>query len=332
MSDPFRNFNEYKIDPLREVRNAGIVTSGDVFWVSNPSDDQHRVRTDNLGRAVVKVDIQAGIDATKSDNNDYVMVIPQDANAVWTIGTALDVNEDRVHLLSVGYTASPIGYGNTIQGFATTAAGTPVDASMVDVTGAGVEIAGFNLFGTAGTTAGGTVAQLLRAGSDGLYVHDMVIQSNDSAADTTMVDGPGTTVGARFENVHFAQTGTANAPDSLVTIPPAAQRWEFVDCTFYMHTSNTADEYVTAGTGPTYYTRFTACEFINSNIGTLNASAVQGSTTVDDGVITMSYCTGINVTQFGSDPSAHIAPVHGGTRALLDNPGLAVGSNALVAA
>ena len=147
-----------------------------------------------------------------------------------------------------------------------------------------------------------------------------------------MLGGPGTTVGARFENVAFAQTGTADAPNALVVVPAGAERWEFINCSFYMHTSNVGDEFVAAGTGVTHYTRFTGCEFINSNIGTLNASAVVGSVTVDDGVVVMANSTAVNVTQFGTDPAVHVAPVHGGTRALLDNPGLAVGTAALVAA
>jgi len=47
MRDPFRNFNQYKIDPLSEIRNAGIVTNGSVFWVSSVNDSDHRVRTDD---------------------------------------------------------------------------------------------------------------------------------------------------------------------------------------------------------------------------------------------------------------------------------------------
>ena len=46
MRDPFRNFVTYKIDPISEVRNAGIVTAGDVYWVSSTSDSDHSARVD----------------------------------------------------------------------------------------------------------------------------------------------------------------------------------------------------------------------------------------------------------------------------------------------
>jgi len=54
MRDQFRNLNTYKIDPLTEIRNAGIVTNGQVFWVSSVADSDHRDRTSAMGRKVVK--------------------------------------------------------------------------------------------------------------------------------------------------------------------------------------------------------------------------------------------------------------------------------------
>lgn len=321
-----------KIDPLSEIRNAGIITSGKVLWVSDEADSAHRTRTDEIGASNIRLTYQDAINATATDQNDYVMVIPRDANAVRTIGTAIDINKDRVHLLSVGYNRSPVGYGNTIRGFATVATGTPVDASMIDITGAGVEMAGFKVLGTAGTSDGGTVAQLVRVGSDSPWLHDMSIEADDSAPDTTLLDGPGTTVGGRFDNVKFAQTGTADANTSLITIPAAAKRWEFNDCSLYHHCSNVADAFVACGTGPTFTTEFNRCNFVNSNIGTISRSAVQGSVTVDDGAVLLSYCTGQNVTDFGTDPSVHVAPVASGTIPKLYNPGIAKGTAAIVAA
>ena len=321
-----------KIDPLSEIRNAGIITSGKVLWISDESDSAHRTRTDEIGASNIRLTYQDAIDATATDQNDYVLVIPKDDNGVRTIGTAIYINKDRVHLLSLGYNRSPVGYGNTIRGFATTSAGTPVDASMIDITGAGVEMAGFKVLGTAGTSAGGTVTQLVRVGSDSPWLHDMSIEANDSAPDTTLLNGPGTTVGGRFDNVKFAQTGTADANTSLITIPAAAKRWEFNDCDFYHHASNVADAFVACGSGSTFYTNFTRCSFNNSNIGTISRSAVQGSVTVDDGVVNLAYCTGVNLTEFGTDPSVHVAPVASGTIPKLYNPGLAVGTLAIVAA
>ena len=92
MRDPFRNFSTYKIDPITEIRNAGLVTNGDVYWVSSASDSDHRARVDSLGLNTVKVGIQAAIDKTLADQNDYVFVIPRDDNGSWALGTALDIN------------------------------------------------------------------------------------------------------------------------------------------------------------------------------------------------------------------------------------------------
>lgn len=327
---PFAAFGG-KIDPLSEIRNAGIVTSGDVYWVKDPSDTSYVTVKDAVGADRLRDDIQSAIDLTAPDENDYVLVAPRDANTVWTIGTAIDIDKDRLHVLSVGYNRIAVGYGNTIRGFATTPAGTPVDASMIDITGAGVEFAGFRVLGTAGTSNGGTVTQVLRIGTDDPYVHDCSIEADDSATDTTLLGGPGTTIGGRFDNVKFSQTGTADVNTSLITIPPAAVRWEFNDCDFYEHTSNVSDAFITGGTGSTFYTNFNRCNFINSNIGTISRSVVQGSVTVDDGMINLNYCTAQNVTDMGTDPSVHVAPVGSGTIPKLYNPGLSVGTIAVVA-
>jgi len=102
MRDPFRNFNQYKIDPLSEIRNAGIVTNGSVFWVSSVNDSDHRVRTDDLGNGEVKLTLQDAVNAMRNDRNDYALVIPTDSGTVRPLGTAFDVNKNRAHVLGVG--------------------------------------------------------------------------------------------------------------------------------------------------------------------------------------------------------------------------------------
>src|SRR5438132_515969 len=116
--DPFRNFNSFKIDPLTEIRNAGIVTNGDVFWVSSVADSAHTTRRNDMGRSVVKETVQQAIDASHNDNNDYILVIPTDAGTVRPLGTAIDVNKRRVHILGVGYRPAPINNnGLTFEGY-----------------------------------------------------------------------------------------------------------------------------------------------------------------------------------------------------------------------
>src|SRR3990167_1656368 len=118
MKDNFRNFNVYKIDPLTEIRNAGIVTNGEVYWVSSTADSDHTERTDELGRSVVKTGLQVAIDGAETDQNDYIMVIPTDGGTARRLGTAVDVNEDRLHILGVGYKPGVQTYnGLTFDGF-----------------------------------------------------------------------------------------------------------------------------------------------------------------------------------------------------------------------
>ena len=106
---PFLAFGG-KIDPLSEIRNAGIVTNGSVFWVKAVADSDYTTFQDSVGAANVRNTAQGGIDQARSDLNDYVIVTPQDANEVYALGTAIDVNEDRVHLISAGYTKAAQGY------------------------------------------------------------------------------------------------------------------------------------------------------------------------------------------------------------------------------
>jgi hypothetical protein len=333
---PFKNFDPFtsfggRIDPISEIRNAGIITDGDVWWVKNPSDASYTVTKDKVEPGKLKDNIQAGIDSAASDENDYVLVVPQDANAVWAIGTAIDVNEDRLHLISVGYTQTAVGYSNTVRGFATTSGGTPVDASMVDVTGAGCEIAGFRVLGTAGTSGGGTVTQLLRVGTHGLHVHDCAIEADDSAADTSLVAGVAATHGARFDNVTIAQLGTADSPATPINLPHNGQRWKFNDCSVLLHISAAGDEFINAGTGVIHNVEFNRCNFINTNAGTTPASIVVGSVTVDDGVILMNDCSSVNCDDFGTDPTVFVSPVASGTLNSLYNPRISSGTAAVTA-
>ncbi len=341
-----------KIDPLSEIRNAGIITSGDVFWVSHEDDSAHRTRHDAIGGGnFVASVIQNGLDKTADDENDYVMVIPRDNNATWAdanlgsaAGTPLAVQTDRVHLISVGYGANLHGYSNTLESYVV-ATGV-FDTSLVNVNAAGVEMAGFRILGTSGTNANGTIsAGYLQIGTDAtgtphnFWAHDMVIENNLAAAATggtndivTFVgDVGGGITGARFDNVWAGNWSWA--PEAIVRGSGTAgpTRTEFYDCTFVENAQATTDSLITWGTGQTEYTSFERCKFINVDIGTLNASAIEGALLLDNPML-VSNCVGLNVTQLGTDTECFVAPVSSGTRALLYNTNIASGTAALVAA
>ena len=339
-----------KIDPLSEIRNAGIITSGDVFWVSNENDSAHRTRHDAIGGGNLRLSIQDGLDATADDENDYVLVIPQDDNATWAdaslnaAGTPLQITTDRVHIISVGYGQNLHGYSNTIESYV--AATGAFDTSLVNIESAGVEMAGFRILGTTGTNDNGTIsAGYLQIGTSAsgtahnFWLHDCVVENNQGAAatggtnDIIVFTGDVATgiTGVRFDNVW---AGNWNwIPEATIRGDGTAgpTRTEFHDCTFVIDDQATTDSLITWGTGVTQYTSFENCKFINVEAGTAPASAIEGPLLVDNPVVVWNS-VGLNVSQIGTDTECFVAPVSSGTRALLYNTNLALGTAALVAA
>ena len=349
-NEPFVAFGG-KVDPLNDIRNAGIITSGDVYWVSNESDSAHRTRHDAIGGGNFAVSVQAGLDKTTDDANDYVMVIPQDDNAVWAdadlgaaAGTPLVVSTDRVHLLSVGYGQSVHGYNNTFESFATATGA--YDTSLVNVNGAGVEMAGFRILGTTGTSDNGTIsAGYLQVGTSGngtphnFWAHDMAVENNLGAAATggtnVIIDISGDVAGGisglRFDRVWAGNRSWVPAAVINVSGTAGPSRAEVHDSTFVIDAQATTDSFVTWGTGETEYTTFENCRFINVEAGTAPASAIEGALLVDNPLMVVNTI-GLNVTELGTDTEAFVAPVSSGTRALLYNTNIASGTAALVAA
>lgn len=323
-----------KIDPLSEIRNAGFVTTGDVYWVKDTSDADYLEFKDAVGQEYIANDIQAGIDKTTADQNDYVFVVPKDDGSPWDITSSVDINKDRVHVIGVGYGPHPNSYANTIRGFAAAAS----DDQLVEVTGHGVEFAGFRLLGTAGTSDAGTTDNALiyiGTGSAGtahdFYMHDCALEANytDDAAPVNMIASPGTVHAAYFENIEvtYLSAGTMIP----VALPHGGKRWEFRNSRFVLDAQATSDRFVSAGTGAVEYALFDNCQFINVEQGTLVASAVVGSTTADNAVL-LNNCSAVNVTQFGTDPAVFVAPAASGTLDTVYAPGLSVGTAAVSAA
>lgn len=337
--DPFRNFNVYKIDPLSEIRNAGIITNGDVYWVSSVSDSAHTTRRNELGRKEVKETVQQAVDAARDNNNDYVMVIPTDNGTARRLGTAIDVNKDRLHVLGVGYKPAPMAYnGLTFDGYAVASG---VDTELVNVTGAGVELGGLKFLGTSGTHANGTITALMRVGTAAsgtphdLWAHDLHVENNQAAAanGTAFIvnivgDVAGGIAGLRFERSWLGNWSFA--PASVVQQGGTAgpTRAQFHDCTFIVNAQATTDDFVVVGTGQTEYQIFKNCDFINVNAGTAPASALTGAVLAGNPVLLRdnSY---VNVTQAGTDTEAYKVPVASGTSAAIRDYGIAVGTAAL---
>ncbi len=339
MRDTFRNFNVYKIDPLSEIRNAGIITSGEVFWVSSESDSDHRERTDLLGNTFVKTSLQSAMSAVENDANDYVLVVPTDSGTVRTLGTAFDVNKSRVHVLGLGAKeGAQASNGLTFQGFAVA---TGNDTELAFVSAPGVEIGGLRFLGTSGTHASGTITATFRLGTASTgtphdaWLHDLTIENTQAAAaggtaPIFEVTGDVAT-GVRGIRLDRCWIGNFNwAPTPLVNLVGTAgpSRARFDDCTFIMDAQATTDAFVTGGTGNIEYMLFKNCEFINVESGTANASVYSGVAGADTPVL-FRDCVGVNVTQLGSGAAMYKAPVASGTSTALRDYGLAVGTAAL---
>jgi hypothetical protein len=335
---PFLAFGG-KIDPLSEIRNAGIVTSGRVLWVKATGDADYNTVKDAVGADVMFNDVNSAIGRTRNDKNDYVLVTPSDNNAVYTLGSSVDLNKSRMHLIGVGYNRNPLNYAVTLRGFATTAGGTPIDSEYINVTGGGVEVAGIRMLGTVGTSAGGTVTNgmlLVGTGSTGtahdLWVHDSTFEFTSASLGTpSVVNTPGTVHGARFDNCWFGNVaaGLESAGNSgVVNLGHGGKRWEFRDSKFVYNPGSVAtDAFVTAGTGAKEYTIFKNCDFFSLGTG-LITSAVRGSITVNNPVY-MRDNGYVGVAQAGTDPSVFKTPVASGTSAAIRDYGLSIGTAAL---
>lgn len=334
-----------KIDPISEIKNAGVLTSGNVYWVKDPSDADYVEFKDSVGTENLFDDIQSAINKCKSDENDYIFVCPKKDGSAWTLTTGIDLDEDRVHLISLGYNptlAGTAGYSNTLQGFGTSDTSTPDTYGFLKVTGNGCEVAGFRFLATAGTALLGSVGAdggtggILTIESNGNYFHDMAIERRGAAWDagtpSAIVMAGSTHSSQKFENV-FINAGTQTASDChAVTLPQSGLNWEFENCTFAKTGIATGDQPILAagGTADGIHASFENCKFVN-HLGTAPDSCVGGSMPVGS-FITMKDCMAVGVTTFGTGAGVKIAPAFaGGTiNNLLQNPGIAIPGTALI--
>src|SRR3990167_5635206 len=266
------------IDPITEIRNAGIITNGSVFWVKQTTDADYTTFHSRLGPQNVFGTIQSAIDKTRDDKNDYVLISHPDSNGVYTLGTSLDINKDRIHVIGVGHNSVAEQHAVTLRGFATAAAGTPVDAQLVDVTGGGVEFAGIRVLGTMGTSAGGTITNgILRLGTGSagtahdFWAHDSSFEfsSQTGLFELSAITTPGTVHAARFDNCTIGNVADAleGAGAGVVALGAGGKRWNFTNNRFLMFGGSTAHPFVATGTGAKEFTLFENNKFIH--VGTV---------------------------------------------------------------
>ena len=336
-----------KIDPLSEIRNAGIVTNGSVFWVKPTTDADWTTFQAQVGQQNVLGTIQGAIDKARDNANDYVLVTVPDSNAPYSPGsainstgtgagtTALTINKDRLHLIGVGFNRVSDQYAVTVRGFGTAAAGTPVAGALVDVFAGGVEIAGIKFLGTMGTSAGGTVSRILNVGTSSagtahdLWVHDSALEwsSQEGLFALSVVTTPGTVHGARFDNCFLGNAADAleGAGAGVVALGAGGKRWNFTNNRFVMFGGSTAHPFVATGTGAKEYTIFEGNKFFQ--IGTVTqTSAFTGSVTIRNPVYLQDNVFVGSTTNAGTDPNVWVAPAHSGTAPFVYDPGLAIGT------
>ena len=333
-----------KIDPISEVKNAGVLTSGNVYWVKDPSDADYVEFKDSVGQENLFDTIAEAVVKCKSDENDYIFVCPKKDGAAWDMTTAIALNKDNVHLISLGYNPNlkGSGYSNTLRGWGTSNTTTVPTYGFLNITGSACEIAGFRFQATAGTALLGSVGAdggtggLITIESNGNYFHDCVIERTgaiwDAGTPAALVMAGSTHSGQRFENV-FIDVGSDTASNmSAVKLPQSGLNWEFENCTFEKTGVATTDQPIVAAGGTAYgiHASFEDCKFVN-HAGTAPDSCVGGSMPVG-ALILMKDCMAVGITTFGTGAGVKVTPSFaGGTiNNLLQNPGIAIPGTALI--
>jgi hypothetical protein len=332
-----------KIDPISEIKNAGLITSGKVIWVKDPSDDDYSAFKEAVGSDDNFSDtIQGGIDKCTSDTNDYVLVCPKKNGAVWQLSEGINLDEDNVHLISVGYMKTNIGYSNTLEGYASA---TVHDDQFLYITGNNCEVAGFRFSGTgAGSGAAGKGSiddGLLYVNAKNCWVHDchMVVSGSASTAWDVLgsiscgfVKIGDNADGARFDNFTMHIGTTAAGSPTLINVGAEAKDVTFADCSVVFTATDTDNPVIRVGTGDIGCLLFDRCKFVNINSATLPASLAVGNVTAEEGIVLFDHCSAVGFTAMGTDTQVFIAPgAAGGTIAsLVENTGLAIAGTSLM--
>ena len=352
-ANPFSNLDLYKVDPLSEIRNAGILTTGNVVWVKDPSDADYTTVKEAVGNSNLFDTIQAAIDSSKvrSGKNDYVIVCPRDNNTAFVpTGTPAGVvlNKDNVHLIALGAGKS-FGSASTILEAPGTA-GTIGTMGILQITGNSCEVAGFHFRGTAGTSAGGTMGDggdggvvTVNAGVKGLDLHDFRVEKTGVQWDAGTTGITGTPqadlmIGSAAKEITvrdgFILSGTGlkasashgiklffNNTNIRVSNVEFMANHDAAASTFILNSPGTADNALSLIVDRS--------KFYNTG-GTATASAVGGTMGVGLRAI-INESPGVNCTQIGTAGSTFVTPVYG-TATVVKNPYLGIGTAALISA
>jgi hypothetical protein len=359
-TEPFLAFGG-KIDPLSEIRNAGIITSGNVVWVKHPSDADYRTVKDAVGRGNFFDTPQAAIDSPKVRNgkNDYVLVCPRDNTSAWVLtGTSAGIvlNKDNVHLMGMG-AGQAFGSASVILELPGTA-GTIGTFGAIYVTGDGCEVSGFFVRGTAGTSQGGSVGAgtqdgaitggLITVGTavSGLDLHDFKIVRTGAQWDggtTGLVGTPRAMLdmGSAASDITvrngYIDCGTAAKDIHAIRLPFNGQNIVIKDMTLAMTPNAALAKHILPGAGtidPGIHVNMDRVKFIAFTNGTTEAAAFGGTMAVGAYAFMNECPASTNITQTGTPGSTFVTPLLGvGTITVggLRNPYIGIGTAALVA-
>ncbi len=336
-----------KVDPISEIVNAGILTTGDVYWVKDIDDADYIEFKDRVGRQFVYTDIQSAIDKCVDDQNDYVMVCPKDDGAAWHVLRdvgGINLNKDKVHLIGVGQTNNE--YGVVIEGFGTSGVGTSGGGTLTDngllfVSGDGCEVSGIKLNATAGTGGGGTAetAACMNITGQAPYLHNMSFVMTGLDWDAGTPSGA-ISVGSAVDNgkIHdcYINYGTNTAVGTFAGLNFTFDNegWDVKNTNFVtlVGEQENAAVFLAPGTalGAGDVLTMENCQFLNYNSGTPALSALRG-TVMSGGLVHLKDCSSLYTVAMGTNNLVYNSPSYaGGTiNNLIQNPGIAVIGTAL---
>lgn len=341
-----------KINPLSDIANLGIQTTGNVVFVKHPSDADYRTVKESVGRAFLFDTIQAAIDSSKvrSGKNDFIIVCPRDDNTAWLpTGTpaAINLNKHNVHVVGLGATGA-FGSASVVVELPGTA-GTIGTMGLLQITGNNSGVTGFHFRGTAGTSQGGTLGDggdgglvTIGAGVTGAYLDNFKLEKTGVQYDagTTGVTGTPTgdiVVGSAAKDIVISNglmigTGLKASASHGIDLQFNNENIVVKNVTMIYNKDAAASRFIDAAPGTANNALQLMAErnkFINTN-GTLISSAFAGTMGVGFFSV-MTENMVVRGTEVGTPGSTFVAPVYG-TATVVKNPWIGIGTSALVSA
>lgn len=340
-----------KINPLSDIANLGIQTTGNVVFVKHPSDADYTTVKEAVGRENLFDTIQRAIDSNKvrSGKNDYVIVCPRDNNSPWVAaGTPAGIvlNKHNVHLLGLGAGQS-FGSASVVVEQPGTA-GTIGTMGILQITGNSCEVAGFHFLGTAGTSTGGTMGDggdggvvTVGAAIKGLDFHDFKIEKQGVQWDAGTTGVTGTpagdiVIGSAAKDITIRDglmigTGLKAAASHAIDLQFNNENIRVRNIEMVYNKDAAAGRFIDAapGTHSGMQVFVDRCKFINTS-GTLIASAFAGTMGVGNFAVIHESMV-VRGTEVGTPGSTFVAPLYG-TATVVKNPYIGVGTSALISA